>query len=407
MVKLPGTLNNIIRQIRRMSEFDDLDPYEKRWKRMQDPAGAAAVIAADARLKAALLKQPSDIQGLRDALRDNANPDRTIINGFPALHVAIHRKDIKALEVLLRYAAQTDDVNAEGYNALDEAQRQHWPQGVKLLKQEGAEFRVLGDNGEVADDPYAPRYQSRINNFLFEMVRKGTPEQVKQALELGADANAPQPSSHPYYPALHLAACYANVEKVKILLDAGADIFARSSRGHDVTDTMWQSGRNEILSPSWFETFDLLQARGFNTLFLKHPKDFSMEDLRQKVFIQGNDDPTLLEHMVEKGRADFVFSILEKHPDDKLRAADLLQTSKYYNNTTLLRALHNQKQLSRIFTSAVWQGRLEEMMSLRPAVENDFMMKKEVDFDKARAEVLEYRLRDLKKRAPSFKLGKG
>jgi len=397
-----------------MSEWDDLDPHEKRAKRMYDPAAAGRMAAANVQLVAALRQSPIDLPRLHKALQDDANPDCLVINGFPALHVALHRRDAKAVDLLLRYAANTNDVNGEGYNALDEAHRVQFQPGIKALKQNGAELRVLGahDGDETAEDVrtdiFAPSYQSRVNALLFKAVATGTAAQVQQALALGADANAKDVRYNPVYTPLHHAAAWVDAEKVKLLLDAGADINAKSSHGHDVIDMLWTAGI-KVFDDEWLQMYQNLQDRGYTNMFLKQPDELTLDDLLEPVWLSGKDRPTKLHYLVAIGKGDVALDIAERSAGAqnprRLTAADLQRVEPGYRNDTLLHAFASEKKLSRVFTAAVWQGRLEEMLSLQPAVEADFDAKGQVDFDKARADVLSHRLKDMKARAPKLKLG--
>src|SRR3954463_12678997 len=113
-----------------MSEWDEFDPEQKRRRQLEDPLQAERLIAADKRLIAAMNRMPIDLEGLRTALKDDACPDRIVINGMPALHVAIHKRDVKALDLLLRHAARTDDWDIEGATAMDEAYRKRFHDGI-------------------------------------------------------------------------------------------------------------------------------------------------------------------------------------------------------------------------------------------------------------------------------------
>lgn len=390
-----------------MSEWDDLEPHEKRARLLQDPAEAKRLIAADARLVAVMKQEPVDIEELRAALKDDASADRPVVAGLPPLHVAIHRGDLKALETLLLFSASTDDVDPDGANALDVAIRSRNDAAVKMLKQYGAETRQVGLAPEETVDIYAPSYQSRVNQFLFNMVRKGTAEQVEQALALGADPNATEPYATPSFPPLQHAATLCDVEKVKTLLDAGADVFGRSSAGHEAVDTMWQARPENLLGENWFRIHDMLREAGYNNLFDRHPAKLGAADLRQPVYLSQKGNPTLFAHLVNNGKIDEVLDILRRDPKGHLHASDLLEKrGSDFGRAPLIDAIGRAGKLSEIFTSAVWQGRLEEMMSLRDVVEKNTLWKDQVDFEKARSDVLAYRLKDLKNRAPKLKLGR-
>ncbi len=389
-----------------MSEWDELEPHENRYKLAQDPAAAARIIVADRKMIAAMLADPIDLKNLRAALKEDANPDRHIINGFPALHVAIEKRDLKALEALLRYSARTDDIDAEGRVALDLAHRRHFKEAVKMLEMHGAETRLAkGEEPDLSDD-YAPNYQRRINNLLHEMVRKGSAEQVQQMIDLGAQVNAIDPHSNPGFPMLHHAACLCDVDKVKILLANGADPLQKSSRGHDVTDTMWQARIENIYSEKWLQIHDLVRAAGYTNLFDHHPLKLDAHDLRQNVVISGKGDPSLMQYLVDNGRADMVLDILGRDAAMPLTAQELNKrvTAPGMMRSTLLESFGRAGKLSRIFTAAVWQGRVDEMLSLRPTVEKNPMFKPQVDFDTAYNDVMAQRLKILRAKAPKLKL---
>jgi hypothetical protein len=99
--------------------------------------------------------------------------------------------------------------------------------------------------------------------------------------------------------------------------------------------------------------------------------------------------------------------VLERNPNDRLTAADMLMQETPAPKRTVLKSLGGKGLLPRIFTEAVWQGRLEEMLSLRPVVEEDVWLRGKIDFNKAAADVRACRLRELKARAPKLKLKPG
>jgi ankyrin repeat protein len=398
-----------------MSEWDDFDPEQKRRVMLDDPEKADQLIAADRRLIAAMNKNPIDIEGLRSALTDDACPDRIIINGLPALHVAIHKHDIKALDLLLRHAARTDDWDIEGATAMDEAYRKRFHEGIKLLKLFNAEPRIYGEPGhDKADDVYAPSYEMRMNQLLLKMIRFGTAKQVAQAIELGADVNMRPTTGQAFWPPLHVAVAQCELDKVKVLVEAGADLFAHSSRGQEVCDVQWETPGAKLLSTEWDEIFDYLKESGYNNLFLKHPRDFTLNDLRQTLPLSedrrgsGNKSEiirprTMLHHLVVTGHEDIVFNVLERNPNDHLTAQDFLTRSDR-DRKTLLEACGDAGLLAKIFSSDIWQDRLEEMMSLRPHVEKTLYMRNKVDFNKAAVDVRARRLQELKRKAPKIQL---
>lgn len=390
-----------------MSDWDELEPHEKRSRLLQDPAEAKRIIAADARFNAAMQSDPADIKAMREALEDDASPDRPVIAGIPPLHVAIHRGDLRAIETLLLFSASTDDVSPDGTNALDIAIRARNEAAQKLLKQYGAATRQVGYPPEETADIYAPSYQLRIDQFLYNMVRKGTAEQVEHALALGANPSATELYTTPSFPPLHYAAVQCDVEKVKVLLDAGADVFGRSGIGHEVVDVMWQAKPENLLGESWYKIHDMLREAGYNNLFDKPPATLKAADLHDRVYLSKAGNPTLFAYLVQNGKVDYVLGLLQEDAQPRLHAADLVERpDRGFGNAPLIDAIGRVGRLSDFFTAAVWQGRVEEMMSLREVVEKNPLWGKQVDFEKARAEVMSRRLKDLKDRAPKLKLGR-
>ena len=395
-----------------MSEWDEFDPEQKRRKLLEDPAQAERLIAADKRLIAAMNKMPIDLDGLKKALTDDACPDRVIINGLPALHVAIHKHDIKALDLLLRHAARTDDWDIDGATVMDEAYRKRFPEGIKLLKLFHAETRIYGEPGrDKPEEVFAPSYEMRMTELLCKMIRYGTAQQARQAIDLGANVNPPKPDG-PWWPPLHIAVSQCDPEKVKVLVEAGADVFAHTSKGQEVIDVLWDAPPAKLLGRGWLETFDYLHQKGYHNLFVKHPFEFTLEDLRQPlptvVALRGPQKERVqpssyMHHLVRTGHGEVVFDALKRNPQDRLTAKDFLTRSEQ-ERETFLEACGTAGLLPRVFSSEVWQGRLEEMMTLRPAVEKSLFLKHKVDFNKAAADVRECRLQELKRKAPKLQL---
>ncbi len=384
-----------------MSQWEDLDPEQTRRRMLDDPAQADALIRADRNLIAAMMRNPIDHKSLGDALRDHANPDRLVINGMPALHVAVHKRDIRALSLLLDHGARVDDWDAEGATALDEAYRKGFAEGVRRLKLFRAETRLIAASGDEEPEPVeAAAYQIRMNKHLLKMIERGDAVQVRQAIDLGADVN--MMDGYSFMPPLHAAAVRCQPDKVKILLDAGADVFRHTKNGEDVLDALWQAPPRQLFGPEWQAVYDCLREKGYNNLFPRHPADMTLDDLRQPLPDGKKDAPTLLHYLVRCGHADVVFDVLKRNPDDRLTAAEMLAVAPRYRKT-LVEAFAETGRLADVFTADVWQGRLEEMMSLKPHADKAFSFQK-VDFDKAAADVRARRLQDLKIKAPKLKL---
>lgn len=371
-----------------------------------DPEKAAKQAAADDKLIDALRQNIVDTRKVEAALLDGANPDRIIRDGYPALHIAVRRQNLPLMQLLLKYDANMQDVDGEGNSILDAAYQERFGAGVRVLTEAGAKLRLTGIDAYDMIPDEGENYQRRIDEVMFRALRGGTAADVKNALALGADANAEEYHAHPAYCALHLAIARCDLEKVTLLLDAGADVAKTSGRGETSLDMLWWSGSRELFTDDWHKIFKMLENRGARTLFSRHPDELTLNDLRRTVPIGLDGETTALHFLVRMGKMDFVMDVI-KRDTDGLTLDDLNKRSSYYKDETLLDAFVGSKRLSDIFTAHVWQGRLDEMLSLQPAVNDNPKARWQVDFDAAKQDVLRYRRRALQKSAqnnPGLKL---
>jgi len=371
-----------------------------------DPEKAVKQAAADNRLIEALGGNIVDVRMVEAALRDGANPDRIIRNGYPALHVAVRRQNLPLLQLLIQYDANLDDVDAAGNSVLDAAYQERFGAGVRVLSEAGAKLRLTGLDAYDMIPEEGENYQRRIDEVMFRALRGGTAQDVKNALALGADPNAEEYHAHPAYGALHLAIARCDLEKVTLLLDAGAAVEKTSGRGESALDMLWWAGARELFTDDWHKIFKLLEDRGARTLFSRHPDELTLKDLRRSVPIGLDGETTALHFLVRMGKMDFVMDVI-KRDGDGLTPEDMNKRSSYYKNETLLDAFVSSKRLSDIFTAHVWQGRLDDMLSLQQAVNDNPKACWQVDFEAAKQDVLRYRRRQLQKSAqnnPGLKL---
>ncbi len=371
-----------------------------------DPEKAAKQVDADNRLIDALAQNIVDVRKVEAALLDGANPDRIIREGYPAIHIAVRRQNLPLLQVLIQYDANLDDVDAEGNSVLDAAYQERFGAGVRVLTEAGAKLRLTGLEAHDMIPEEGENYQLRIDEVMFRALRGGTAADVKNALALGADPNAEEYHAHPAYCALHLAVARCDLEKVTLLLDAGARVEATSGRGETSLDMLWWAGSRELFTDDWHKIFKMLEDRGARTLFSRHPDELTLDDLRRTVPIGLDGETTALHFLVRLGKMDFVMDVI-KRDGGGLTLEDLSKRSSYYKEETLLDAFVGSRRLSDIFTAHVWQGRLEEMLSLQPKINDDPKARWQVDFDVAKQDVLRYRRRELQKSAqhnPGLKL---
>lgn len=371
-----------------------------------DPEKARRQAAADHAFIHALSQNTVDVRKVEAALLDGANPDRIIREGYPALHVAVHRQNLPLLQLLIKFDANLEDVDGQGNSVLDAAYQQRFGAGVRVLTEEGAKLRLTGLEAHDMIPDEGQNYQTRIDEVMFRGLRGGTAEDVKNALALGADPNAEEYHEHPAYCALHLAIARCDLDKVTLLLNAGAKVEATSGRGETSLDMLWWAGPKELLGDDWHKIFRLLEDKGARTLFSRHPSELTLDDLRRTVPIGLDGETSALHFLVRMNKTDFVMEVIKRDPEG-LTLEDLSKRSTYYKNETLLDAFTAGKRLSDVFTAHVWQGRLEEMLTLQPKIDANPQARLQVDFDKAKMDVLRYRRRALQDSAlknPGLKL---
>lgn len=364
-----------------------------------DPDKAASQIAADERFMAALEKPVIDHAEIEAALEAGANPDRMLKGGIPALHAAVERQDEKLVALLIRYDAELGDVDSNGATALDTAYRVRAPQIIRQLTEAGAPFRQIGADPRYFLPDDENNYQKRIDAALLNAVRKGTPADMRRALALGASPDALENATgRARYCALHLAIAHCDPAKVEVLLNAGADVHAVSGRGETSMDMLWWVGAKDLLGPAWQDIYQKLDARGARTLFSRRPEELTITDLRANVPIGLDGKTTAMHFLVRMGKVDFVMDVIARSKSGLMRA-DLLKRSDYYGGETLLEAFIASRKLSSLFTSAVWRDRLDDMLGLRPYIENNPRAKPQVDFDRAARDIRRYQQELLRRTA--------
>lgn len=380
----------------------DNDQPQQKWlcAVVSDADKTAQQAAADNRLIAAMSASVIDHAAVRAALDDGACPDRLLPGGLPVLHAAVERGDADLLQLLIRYDAELSDTDNSGASALDTAYRTHFVQGIRILSDAGAPFCQIGsDPRYLPEDVAVNNYQTRINAVLMHAVHKGTAEDVKHALALGADANAIENAQgRARYSALHLAIARCDAGKVNALLDAGADVHAVSGRGETSLDMLWWAGAKDLLGPAWQDVYKILDARGARTLFSRRPEELTLTDLRAAVPIGLDGKTTALHFLVRMGKMDIVMDAIRRS-EHGLTRADLMKRSEYYGGETLLDAFVASRKLSGLFTAAVWRGRLDEMLALRPQIDANPRAAAQVDFDAAVRDIRHFQQSELNRRA--------
>lgn len=386
---------------RKPRDIDGTQPLQKMLCDLVSNADAAArQVDADNRLMAAMAPRVMDLPAMERALQDGACPDRVLPGGMPALHAAIARGNLDAIALLVKYDAELSDTDADGATPLDAAYRSHFPQAIRLLSDAGAPFRLIGaDPRYFMDEDDTANYQARINNALIVAVHKGSADDVKRALQLGADANAVEyRPGDARYSALHLAIARCDADKVNVLLDGGANVHAVSGRGETSMDMLWWVGAKDLLGTTWHDIYKTLDARGGRTLFSRRPEELTLTDLRAFVPIGLDGKTTALHFLVRMGKMDLVMDAIARSKDGLTRG-DMFRRSDYYGGERLLDAFIASRRLSEVFTADVWRDRLGDMLSMREHVDADPRARLQVNFDAAARDIRHYQQKLLRQQA--------
>jgi ankyrin repeat protein len=165
--------------------------------------GAAGSDVADA-------VERGDLAAARALVQKGANVNAPQSDGATALHWAVYRDSVEAVDLLMRSGAKSSP-NREGMTPLAMAALFGNPQIVDRLLKGGADAKALGPNGE---------------SMLMFAARNGNPDVIRLLVEAGANVNAREPLRGT--TALMWAVEQRHPEAVAALLKAGADPAARS-----------------------------------------------------------------------------------------------------------------------------------------------------------------------------------
>ena len=165
--------------------------------------GAAGSDVADA-------IERGDLAAARALVQKGANVNAPQSDGATALHWAVYRNSVEAVDVLMRAGAKSA-ANREGMTPLAMAALYGNSQIVDRLLKGGADAKALGPNGE---------------SMVMFGARNGNPDVIRLLVEAGANVNAREPVRGT--TALMWAVEQKHPEAVAALLKAGADPAARS-----------------------------------------------------------------------------------------------------------------------------------------------------------------------------------
>ena len=167
-----------------------------------------AVRAATSDVADAMMR--GDVAAVRALIQKKADVNAPQGDGATALHWAVYRDSVEAVDLLVRAGAKST-ANRTGMTPLAMAALYGNPQIVDRLLKGGADAKALGPNGET---------------MVMFAARNGNPEVIRLLVEGGANVNAKEPLRGT--TALMWAVEQKHPEAVAALLKAGADPSARS-----------------------------------------------------------------------------------------------------------------------------------------------------------------------------------
>jgi uncharacterized protein len=153
-----------------------------------------------------------DIAAVRAELQKKSDVNRPALDGSTALHHAVHRDAVEIVDLLLAAGANPMAANRYGVTPLSLACTNGNAKVVERLLRSGADPNTALPGGETA---------------VMTAARTGDVSVLKALIEAKADVNAREKSRG--QTALMWAAAENNAAAIKVLIDAGADIHARTS----------------------------------------------------------------------------------------------------------------------------------------------------------------------------------
>jgi ankyrin repeat protein len=160
---------------------------------------------------------------------DEELPERTRKALVPALHAAASGGHDELVMRLLAIGVPTDDRDMY----------QHLVGGA-VSKGHTSTVRILLDAGAAIEGPKASTWQSNLQSAICND-HLGT---ARLLIEREADVNA---APARLKPPLHLACAKGNLDLVQVLLDAGADVYAKSYTGETVQQCAIEGGNTLVL----------------------------------------------------------------------------------------------------------------------------------------------------------------
>jgi uncharacterized protein len=160
------------------------------------------------------------------------------------LHLAVVKKQPKALEALIQVGADVNARDASGLTALDQAALDAEIDMAKMLVANGARIdlpaavaleRTEDLEGLLREDPEALKPGNRWGGLIVRAAARSSRRIVEKLIQLGASPDAIDNAATSVdetegYSALHAAAFHGNIEAITVLLRHGANVQRRDSK---------------------------------------------------------------------------------------------------------------------------------------------------------------------------------
>ncbi|XP_027178269.1 potassium channel SKOR isoform X1 [Coffea eugenioides] len=168
-----------------------------------------------------------DLQQLKNLIRAGADPNKNDYDGRSPLHLAASRGYEDIAQFLIQEGVDINVTDNFGNTPLLEAIKSGHEHVASLLVKEGASLQI-----------------ENAGNFLCTVVAKGDSDLLRRFLTRGIDPNS---KDYDQRTPLHVAASQGQYFMAKLLLDAGASVFARDRWGNTPLDEGRISGNKNMM----------------------------------------------------------------------------------------------------------------------------------------------------------------